>query len=224
VSPVTVIGDPAALAVNPPGVDVAVYPVMTEPPLNAGGVNATVACVLPAVAVPIVGALGTVNGVTLLEAADSALLPAMLVACTVNVYAVPLASPETTMGDAAPVPVKPPGVDVTVYPVIGLPPSKAGPVNVTLACALPAVAVPIVGALGTVNGVTLFDAAEGRLSPMPLVAKTVKVYAVPFVRPGTLPEIKVPAGTAGAGIVTGAPLGSARSCTRRWCRRRSRAW
>ena len=34
---------------------------MAEPPLFAGGVNVTVACVFPAVAVPIVGAPGTVG-------------------------------------------------------------------------------------------------------------------------------------------------------------------
>ena len=62
--------------------------------------------------------------------------------------------------------------------MIGLPPSLAGAVQVTLACASPAVAVTAVGALGTVaaaTGVTLFDAAEAALVPTPLVAVTVKV-------------------------------------------------
>jgi len=50
-----------------------------------------------AVAVPIVGAPGTANVVTELLAAEEALLPAALVANTVNVYAVPLARPETVI-------------------------------------------------------------------------------------------------------------------------------
>ncbi len=54
-----VMGEPAPLAVAPPGLAVTVYPVMAEPPLEAGTVNATVAWALPALAVPIVGAPGT---------------------------------------------------------------------------------------------------------------------------------------------------------------------
>ena len=42
------------------------------PPLLAGAVKVTDACALPAVAVPMVGAPGTVTGVTLLEATDAA--------------------------------------------------------------------------------------------------------------------------------------------------------
>ena len=53
-------------------------------------------------------------GVTLLDAADAGLVPALLVAFTVNVYAVSLLNPVTAMGDAAPVAVKPPGLLVTV--------------------------------------------------------------------------------------------------------------
>ena len=57
-----------------------------------------------------------------------------------------------------------------------LPPLLAGEVNVTVACVLPAVAVPIVGAPGTVGvGVTGFDANEAAPVPTALVAVTVKV-------------------------------------------------
>ena len=45
---------------------------MVAPPLLAGGVKLTVALALPALAVPIAGAPGTVAGVTLLDAADAA--------------------------------------------------------------------------------------------------------------------------------------------------------
>jgi hypothetical protein len=60
VNPVTVIGELEPLPVMLPGVEVAVYPVIVDPPSLAGAVNATVAFLfVPAVAVPIVGAPGT---------------------------------------------------------------------------------------------------------------------------------------------------------------------
>jgi hypothetical protein len=48
------------------------------------------------------------------------------------------------------------------------------------------VAVPIVGAPGSVAGVTEADAADEIPDPVAFVADTVKVYAVPFVRPVTV--------------------------------------
>ena len=66
----------------------------------------------------------------------------------------PLVKPVTMMGDALPVtvPVTPPSLDAQVIanPVMTVPPLKTGAVNVTDAWALPAVAVPMVGASGTV--------------------------------------------------------------------------
>ena len=56
-----------------------------------------------------------------------------------------------------------------------LPPVEAGAINVTLACALPAVATGLVGAPGTVIGVTAPDATEATEFPAALVATTVKV-------------------------------------------------
>ena len=135
----------------------------------------TVACALPAVAVPIVGAPGTVAGVTLFEGLDAGPAPITLVAFTVKVYAVPLVKPVTVMGLDAPVAVMLPGLEVTVYEVMGLPPFEAGGVKLTVACALPAVAVPMVGAPGTVAGVTLFEGLEAGPVPIALVAFTVKV-------------------------------------------------
>jgi len=87
VRPVTVIGLPEAVAVLPPGEEVAVYWVIGLPPLDDGAVNVTVACVFPAVAVPIVGGPGTVAavGVTLLDADDAGPVPTALVAVTVKV-------------------------------------------------------------------------------------------------------------------------------------------
>jgi hypothetical protein len=116
-----------------PGLEVTVYPVIADPPLLAGAVNATEAWAFPFVAVPIVGAPGTVEGVTEFEAALGKLLPVAFVAITVKVYAVPLVSPVTIIGLAVPVLVILPGVEVTVYPVIADPPLLAGAVNVTVA-------------------------------------------------------------------------------------------
>ena len=59
---------------------------------------------------------------------------------------------------------------VTRYPLIAAPPLLAGSVHVTDAWAFPAVAVPMVGAPGTVPGVTAFDAGDDALVPAPLVA------------------------------------------------------
>jgi len=58
---------------------------------------------------------------------------------------------------------------------MGLPPFEAGGVKLTVAWALPAVAVPIVGAPGTVAGVTLLEGLEAGPVPIALVAFTVKV-------------------------------------------------
>ena len=46
----------------------------------------------------------------------------------------------------------PPGEEVTVYPVIGDPPSLTGAVKLTVACAFPPVALTPVGAPGTLVG------------------------------------------------------------------------
>jgi hypothetical protein len=53
-------------------------------------------------------------GVTLIDCADGAPVPAELVAVTVNVYAVPFVKPVTTQGELAQVPVAPPGLAVAV--------------------------------------------------------------------------------------------------------------
>jgi len=62
VKPVTLIGEEAAEPMIPSGVEMAEYAEMAEPPTLAGGVNATDAEASPAVAVPMVGALGLFSG------------------------------------------------------------------------------------------------------------------------------------------------------------------
>src|SRR5664280_1735427 len=118
----------------------------------AGAVHDTTACPLPATAVTAVGALGFAVGVTAVLADEASEVPAALVAVTVNVYGLSLVRPATVAVRAPPVvAVAPPGVAVTVYPVIGEPPLLAGAVHDTTAWALPAVAVTPVGAPATVT-------------------------------------------------------------------------
>lgn len=75
---------------------------IAAPPSFVGGEKLTVADPSPALMPVMVGASGTLAGVTLFEGADGALLPMALVAITVQVIAVPLASPVTVIGDALP--------------------------------------------------------------------------------------------------------------------------
>jgi len=122
-----------------------------------------------------------------------------LVAVIVNVYDVPAVNPLTAIGLDDPVPVMLPGELVTVYPVIALPPLLPGAVKGMLAVVPDLVTVPIVGAPGTVVGVTLLLAELDDPVPTPLVATTVNVYAVPAVNPLTViglddPEAVIPPG------------------------------
>ena len=87
---------------------------IAEPPSLAGAFQERATCALPAVAVRLVGIPGTDTGITEFDADDAELVPTAFVAVTVNVYAVPLVRPVTVIGDALPVPVIPPGLEVTV--------------------------------------------------------------------------------------------------------------
>jgi hypothetical protein len=69
-----------------------------------------------------------------------------------------------------------PGLDVTMYPVIALPPLDAGGVKATFISPIPAVTAPIIGLPGIVAGVTALEAADaGLVRPAPFVAFTVNV-------------------------------------------------
>jgi hypothetical protein len=63
------------------------------------------------------------------------------------------------------------------------PPLLTGGVNVIVASPLPRTAVTLVGAFGMLFGVIELLVVEATLSPSAFVAMTVKVYAVPLVRP-----------------------------------------
>jgi hypothetical protein len=104
-------------------------------------------------------------GVALLLAALTGPVPWPLVAVTVKVYAVPLDKPVTTTGEDAPVPVNPPGDEVTVYVVIALDPTFVGSVKATDAWASPAVAVPIIGALGKAGQLPPMSASRTSFKP-----------------------------------------------------------
>ena len=128
---------------------------MVDPPSSDGAEKETLAVpLIPETdAVPIEGtpgAEGPLEGVTAFDALLAEPAPAALVAVTVNVYSVPFDKPVTVIGLADPEAEMLPGEEVTVYEVIAEPPLNAGAVKVTTAFALPATAVPIVGALGIV--------------------------------------------------------------------------
>ena len=126
------------------GLEVVVYEVIEAFPVlpAVNGIETVVVFVTDAV--PIVGAPGAAN-IKELDAEEAGLTPAVLVAVTVYVR-VPATVSVTTTGLDAPV-LDAPDELVTVYWVIGN--LLVGAVKVTDALPLPAVAVPIVGATGT---------------------------------------------------------------------------
>ena len=75
--------------------------------------------------------------------------------------------------------------------MIADPPLLTGAVHVKETCVLPAVPATLVGAPGTVRGVTADDAVETVPVPAALDALTRNVYAVPFVKPVTVAEVDV---------------------------------
>src|SRR5262249_46980984 len=75
-----------------------------------------------------------------------------LVAVTEQVYVVPLVSPLTVTGEALAVPDLPPGLQVAVYLMMGLPPVFAGGENVRIASPLPGVPTTFMGAPGVSAG------------------------------------------------------------------------
>jgi hypothetical protein len=148
--------------------------------MNCGATN--VQLVPPPVNVavmePLPVALGAVKevktGVTTTPV-DDAPVPTEFVAATVHVCATPFVRPLTVIGELVPLALNvPPAMHVTAYDVIGEPPS-AGALNAIVISALPAMAEPMIGASGTVIGVTLFDGADAGLVPTAFVAVTVNV-------------------------------------------------
>jgi hypothetical protein len=102
------------VVLNTAGLETTLYEVIASPPSEAGGVHDTVAVALPLVASTLVGAPGTVAGVTEGEALEVAETPIPFVALTVNVYAVPLVSPVASVDVAEVVPAKATGLETIV--------------------------------------------------------------------------------------------------------------
>jgi hypothetical protein len=148
VRPVIVQPVDADEQVDPPGLAVAVYCVIADPPFDAGAVQDTASWALPGVRLTPVGAPGIVDGVPVAPA-DAGPVPMALVAVTETVYEVPLARPVIVQPVVADEQVDPPGLAVAVYPVIGEPPFDAGALHVTASCAFPGVSATPVGAPGT---------------------------------------------------------------------------
>lgn len=86
-----------------------------------------------------------------------------------------MVSPVTVSGLALPLAVWPPGVAVTVYPVMFDPPLLVGTEKLTVAWPLPAVAEGLAGTPGALAGVTVLDGDDAVPVPAELVAVTVKV-------------------------------------------------
>jgi hypothetical protein len=106
-----------------------------------------------------------------------------------------LVKPVTVTGEFAPVPVRPPGLEVTVYKVIAAPPVNAGAVKLTVAWVSPAVALAAVGAPGTtaliLNERLTVAAAEKLLSPASS-ASMVQVPVVTMVNTPPLVTVQTP--------------------------------
>ena len=77
---------------------------IADPPLSTGADHVKATCVLPAVPATLVGASGTVRGVTDPDAVDAVPVPATLTALTLNVYAVPFTNPVTVVEAVVDVP------------------------------------------------------------------------------------------------------------------------
>jgi len=114
VRPVTAhVVAPPVLQVAPPGLAVAVYPVMALPPLEAGADHASDTWPLLGVAEFRVGAPGTVRGVAESEL-DGGPPPAAFVAVTVKEYDVPFVRPPIVQPSPEFEQVAPPGLAVAV--------------------------------------------------------------------------------------------------------------
>ena len=84
------------------------------------------------------------------------------------------------------------GDDATVKPVRAVPPLDDGAVQVTVADAIPLVAVTPLGAGGAVAGVAAAEAVDAVPVPEALMAATVNVYEVPFFSPVKAHVVEVP--------------------------------
>jgi hypothetical protein len=163
---------------------VTMYPVIGEPPFDAGGFQETVADPLPATTETPVGAPGAVAGTTAGRGKEAEELPEEFIATTVYVIGVPSL---LTVGKSAvrtlPTVIGLPTDGVIMYPVIGEPPVTTGGFQETVVEELPATAEMPVGAAGSDPVGVTADDEEAEELPRAFIATTVNVRAVPFVKP-----------------------------------------
>jgi hypothetical protein len=149
-----------------------------------------------------IGAFGFV--IISFDEPDDIEFPLELDAATVNVYIVFDINPDTVIGDDVPVPIKPSGLLVTIYPVIVPFPPVGGVKYTFTALVLDTIAVPIVGAPGFV--ITDSDGIDETDVPPVLDAATVNVYIVFTVNPDTVIGEDVPVPVAPELLVTVYPI------------------
>ena len=122
------------------------------------------------------GAGGATGVVIELDAAEAKVVPTELVQVTVKLYDVAAIKPVTVIGlEPLLVPVIEPGDEVAVQRITDVPPFEFAVKSTVALVEDTLVAVPIVGAVGVVQVVIEFDAAEGVEVPTKLVQVTVKV-------------------------------------------------
>ena len=155
---------------------------MPAPPSVIGAVMPMVAPLVVGVTVAIDGVLATVRGVTSFGT-EAAPTPAAFLAATVHEYSMPFTRLATEalvdVADAFLFTMLAPAVQVTTYPLIGLPPLNTGGVQVIVPFLAAAVMVCDMGASGMVRGVTFFAADEGPV-PAPFDAVTEHEYSTPL--------------------------------------------
>jgi hypothetical protein len=157
------------------------YADTAAPPSEAGAVHDTLTDPSPDTPATAVGAPGVVDGTTPTDACDTAPDPRRFSAVTLNAYDVPFTRPVTCTLVAAPtgcwaavVHDPPPAATCTTYPVIAEPP-VAGAVHDTSTTVFPDTPVTLVGASGTVDGMTGSLAADTGPVPFTLIALTRKM-------------------------------------------------
>ena len=145
---------------------------------------------------------GTVDGTIAAETSEAAPSPDAFTAATVKLYEVPFVRPTTVQGDTALSHTTSPAALRTTNFEIDAPPLLDGADQETTDWAFAApVADTAVGTPGTVEGTTEAEASEAEPVPEAFVAVTVKVYAVPFVRPEIVHGFTRPHDTADCAVV-----------------------
>jgi len=188
--------------VNPPGFDVTVYEVIAAPPSENGSDQDSVTEPLATALIATSnGDEGTVDG-TIAADTSEAPSPDTFTAATVNEYEFPLVSLVMMQLVAEVSQTTPPTEVRTTYFEIDAPPLLDGAVQDTTDWAFAApVADTAIGTPGTVEGTTEAEASEAEPVPEAFVAVTVKVYAVPFVRPEIVHGFTRPHDTADCAVV-----------------------